>query len=302
MDYVNQRKAYFYAGLAILFWSTVASAFKIALRYTDFLSMLLYSSIVSTLTLLFILVIQRKIFLLKNLSLKDYSLSIGLGFLNPFLYYLILFKAYSLLPAQEAQPLNYTWPIMIVLFSIPMLKQKIKVKNVIAILISFLGIIIISTHGRVFDLKFSNLFGVTLALSSSIIWASFWLLNVKDRRDEIIKLFLNFGFGTVFTLIVYLITTNFGYSKISGIHFTELNKILPIVWIGLFEMGLTFVFWLKALKYSETSAKVSNLVYISPFLSLFFIYFIVGEKILISSIMGLILIVGGIILQNYGKK
>jgi len=91
----------------------------------------------------------------------------ALGFLNPFLYYVILFKAYSLLPAQEAQPLNWTWPIMLVLLSIVILKQPIRWVNVLAIVISFSGVLVISTRGDVLAFQFTNLPGALLALGSS---------------------------------------------------------------------------------------------------------------------------------------
>jgi len=74
------------------------------------------------------------------------------------------------------------------------------------------------------------------------------------------------------------------------------------VYIGLFEMGITFVLWLKALKLSKTTAQVSNLIYLTPFLSLLIINIMIGEKILISTIIGLILIVMGIIMQQYNTR
>lgn len=287
----NQNKAYIYALIAVFFWSTVASAFKISLRYVDSLQLLFFSSLVATIVLFIILVSQRKLYLLRKLSRKDYLHSLILGFLNPFLYYTILFKAYLLLPAQEAQPLNYTWGIMIAILSIPILKQKIRFKSIIAIVISFTGVLIISTHGNVFSLKFTNLPGAIMAVGSSVIWALFWIYNVKDRRDEIVKLFLNFTFGFSFILMSTL-----AFSKII---LPDVKVLLCTSYVGLFEMGITFVIWLKALSLSDTTAKVSNLIYLSPFLSLVFIYFIVGEKILPSTIVGLFFIVMGIILQQY---
>ena len=64
-------------------------------------------------------------------------------------------------------------------------------------------------------------------------------------------------------------------------------------------MGVTFFIWLKALQYANTTAQVGNLVYLSPFLSLIMIHFIVGEEIYISTLAGLILIITGIILQKH---
>jgi drug/metabolite transporter (DMT)-like permease len=67
-------------------------------------------------------------------------------------------------------------------------------------------------------------------------------------------------------------------------------------------MGITFILWLMALKLSSTTAKVSNLIYLSPFISLILIHFFVGEVILISTVIGLAFIVGGIVLQQYIKS
>ena len=226
--------------------------------------------------------------MLKYYSRRDYFYSIFLGFLNPFLYYIVLFKAYSLLPAQQAQPLNYTWPIMLVLFSILLLKRKIKWMSIIALIISFVGVFIISTEGN-FLIK-SNLEGIFLALSSSIIWALFWIYNMKDNRDVVTKLFLNFLFGFIFISIFMVISSKIIFS---------IYGIIGALYVGLFEMGITFIVWLKALELSKNVAKISNLIYFSPFISLIFIHLIVGEKILPQTILGLILIVGGIIMQRY---
>ncbi len=290
----KQKQSYAYAITAVLFWATVASAFKISLKYLDFLQLLFYASIVSIIILFVILLIQNKLDLLKTYSKKDYLHSALLGFLNPFLYYVVLFRAYSLLPAQEAQPLNYTWPIMVVLLSIPLLKQKIKFTSILAIIISFTGVFIISTQGNILGFSFASPDGVLLALSSSIIWALFWIYNLKDKRNEVAKLFLNFSFGFIFIVILILL-----FSKIT---IPNLTGLVGVIYVGLFEMGITFVLWLKALKLSKTTAQVSSLIYLAPFLSLILIYFIVGEEILLSTIIGLILIVTGIIIQQYTSR
>ena len=290
----KQKQAYVYAIIAVLFWSTVASAFKVSLRYLDFLQLLFLASIVSVVILFVMLLIQNKLSLFKQYSGKDYLHSVILGFLNPFLYYVVLFKAYSLLPAQEAQPLNYTWSIMLVLLSIPLLKQKIGFKSIIAIFISYFGVFVISTRGDILGFTFSNLNGVLLALGSAVIWALFWIYNIKDKRDETAKLFLNFAFGFVFILMAMLLSSRMRTPPFAG--------LVGATYVGMFEMGITFVFWLKALKLSKTTAQVSNLIYLSPFLSLVLIHLVVGEKILLSTIIGLVFIVTGIMIQQYNGR
>lgn len=289
----KQSQGYVYAIIAVLVWATVASAFKISLEYLDFLQLLFYASIVSISLFLVALLMQNKLTLLKTYSKKDFLHSALLGFLNPFLYYIVLFKAYSLLPAQQAQILNYTWPIMVVLLSILILRQRIGFKSVFAIIISFVGVLITSTEGDILSLSFTNPTGALLALSSAVVWALFWVYNVKDKRDEVAKLFLNFAFGFVFICISILV-----FSKIV---IPDLIGFLGVVYVGLFEMGITFVFWLKALKLSETTAHTSNFIYVVPFLSLIAIHFIVEERILVSTITGLIFVVSGIILQQFAN-
>jgi len=290
----KQKQAYIYAIIAVLFWSTVASAFKVSLRYVDVFQLLFFSSLCSVVILFIILFIQNKLKLLRTYEAKDFLRSALLGFLNPFLYYIVLFNAYSLLRAQEALTLNYTWPIMLALLSIPILKQKIGFRSILAIFISFLGAFIIATKGNIISFKFTNILGVLLALGSTVIWSLFWIYNIKDKRDYVAKLFLNFVFGFIFILIATPL-----FSKIS---IPDMRGLFGAGYVGLFEMGITFIFWLKALQLSRTTAKVANLIYLSPFISLIIINRIVGENILVSTVIGLILIVTGIIVQQYTAR
>jgi len=286
----TQRRAYLYAIAAVLLWATVASGIKISLRYVDILQLLFYASVISAAAIFLILLLQGKLSLLKECSRRDYLRSVLLSLLNPFLYYIVLFKAYSLLPAQEAQPLNYTWPIMLVLLSIPLLKQRVRIRSILAILISFAGVIVIATRGELLEFRFTSLPGGTLALSSSLIWALFWIYNLRDKRDAAVKLFLIFASGSLLILPLALLYSTLGISSLSG--------FLGVGYVGLFEMGITFVVWLKALELSSTTARVSNLIYAAPFLSLLIIRSAVGERILLSTIVGLSLIVTGILVQQ----
>lgn len=289
-----QKKAYLFALLAILFWSTVASAFKISLQYLDFQSLLFFSSITSFFLLSIIIIVDGQFRKLRGITRKDLALSILLGLLNPFLYYLILFKAYDLLPAQEAMTLNYTWPLVLALLSAPILGQKLTLKSVFALLISFAGILMIATKGQPASLEFSNLKGDILAIGSSVVWALFWLFNVKSRLNETLKLFLNFFWGSLYISILMLLT--------GGIQWPEAKGLVGAVYVGIFEMGITFVLWLKAMQLTSRTDKISQLVFLSPFLSLIFINIFVGEKIHLYTISGLILIVSGILLQRYKNK
>ncbi len=290
----TQRKAYIFALSAILCWSTVATAFKIALNGMDFLHLLLILSGVALLFLGCLLLFSSQLQKAFTGSKRDYVRSAALGFLNPFLYYLVLLKAYSILPAQFALSLNYIWPISLVLLSIPLLKQKIGWRSLLCIMLSFSGVLIIANKGSFTSIETPNTYGVILALSSSLFWALFWIFNVRDHREEKQKLFLNFVFGFLYILITTLL--------FSDLRIPDNKSILAAIYIGIVECGIAYVFWLKALKITSSTDKISNLVFLSPFVSLLFIHLIIGESIYLSTLAGLGLIISGIILQKFIKK
>lgn len=256
--------------------------------------MLTGASIVSTIVLAITLLVQKKAKLLKQLHSRDIIRAALLGILNPAIYYLILFRAYDLLPAQVAQPLNMTWPIVLVIISIPLLKQKIGWLNILSMFVSFGGIVVLSLQGGSIFSEESRLTGVLLALLSAAIWAFYWILNMKSRVDEVLGLFMIFVFSTSYLLLLGI----FREPALPG----GKEAWLSSVYIGIFEMGLAFVFWLKALQLSSTTAKISNLVFIAPFLNLIFVNLILGESIYISTIFGIILVVAGIIIQNKSRR
>lgn len=290
----NQTKAYCYALATVLLWSTVASAFKLSLRVMDPMQLLLYASTTSLATLLIILAARGGIGKLTNMSRAQWLQSAALGAMNPFLYYVVLFKAYDLLPAQEAQPLNYTWAVTLALLSIPLLGQRIGLRELGALIVSYAGVVVISTHSDPLGMRFSDPLGVALALGSTIIWALYWIAGTRDKRDPVAGLTANFLFGTAYVFIATVLT--------SDPIVTDWRALSGAAYVGVFEMGLTFVLWLSALRLSETTAKVGNLIFLSPFVSLLLIHHFVGEEILPSTIWGLALIVCGIALQQYKRK
>lgn len=283
-------KAYSYALLSVLLWSTVATAFKIGLQSLSPLYLILTASAVSLITFFIVIVFQGKVAELFTVSISGLGKSALLGALNPFGYYLILFQAYSLLPAQVAQPLNMIWPVTLALLSAPLLKQKITFRNIVAILISFVGVVFISSQGSFSGMANTNPTGALLAVGSSVIWALFWILSVLDKRDEIFKLFWNFAFGFVYLLIAAFFFTDFSLPDPKG---------LPAaIYIGLFELGITYILWMKAMQLSDNNAKTGNLIFLSPFLSLVFIHYIIGETIYFTTFIGLVFIISGIWVQQ----
>lgn len=291
---MHEKRATFFALFAVLLWSTVATAFKFALNYMSPAQLLLIASGSSVVVLGLLLWWQKKLNLLFSLTKQQRLRMVLLGFINPFVYYLVLFEAYALLPAQEAQPLNYTWALMLTYLSVLILKQRLSWQDIVAGLICYSGVLVISTRGAIWDLEFSNPVGVILALCSTILWALFWIYNTKWAVEPILGLWVNFISGFIFSLVWVLYQGVLVQIPWQG--------VLSAVYVGVFEMGITFFLWLQAMRLTTQTAKIANLIFLSPFLSLVFIAIFLKEAILPSTLIGLVLIVGGLLLQKSKKK
>lgn len=288
----NQQKAILWALLAVVFWSTVASAFKIALQVLSPFQLIFVASIASFVAFFILILVQGKLKLLLTINRRALLLSAGQGLFNPFLYYLVLFKAYDLNPAQVTQSLNMVWPIVLAVLSAPILGHKLGLRNLWGILLSFVGVVFIASQGSAAGFYKTNLPGALLALSSSVIWSAYWLFSVQEKRDKLVVFFWNFSFGIFYLILYGLLAPGESFQVEPGPHF------FVAVYVGLFEMGITFVVWMKALQYSENNAVTGNFIFLSPFLSLIFIHFILHETIHLTTFFGLAFIIFGIFVQQ----
>jgi drug/metabolite transporter (DMT)-like permease len=283
-----------YALVVILFWASVATAFKIALQYQNPQSLTLLSTITSFIVLFLFFLFHPSRKELQALSLREWGLFALLGFLNPFLYYQILFIAYDLLPAQMAQVINFTWPVFIVLATLLLGRESFSWAKLFAIGISFFGALVVITKGRWNDMQVESWPGVILAFVSAFVWTLFWIVNKEQRRNPVLALTLTFFFGMVWSLIAAMTFWN--------VEVHSIYALLGGAYVGLFEMSLTFLLWLSALKLSRQVSVVNNLIYVTPFLSLLVIRLVLKEPIHPATIVGLLIIVSGILLQFYNSR
>jgi len=137
---MNERRALSLGLSAVLLWSTVATAFKLTLAEFSPIQMLTVASIVSAIALIAICAYQGKLPLLPSTFLSNPWYYLLLGLINPLAYYVVLFKAYELLPASQAQAINYSWAITLTLMAALFLGQTIRKQDWIACTFSYIGL------------------------------------------------------------------------------------------------------------------------------------------------------------------
>lgn len=286
----NQRRALAFGLAAVALWSTVATAFKLALGYLSPLHLLFLAALTSAITFFVLLAWQRRLHETLRLGRQRWLYYLGQGALNPFIYYWVLFAAYDRLPAQQAQAINYTWAITMALLAVPILKQRLSGRELLAMLVAYAGVVVIATGGQ-WDFTETNWSGIGLALLSTVLWAGYWLLNTKNKDAPIPAMFWCFAMGSVLLAVAVVIDP-------APLPWQEWRALAAAGYVGLFEMGITFLLWLTAMRTAERTSQLSMLIFLSPFMSLVLIYFILGEVIQITTLLGLSLICLGLYLQR----
>ncbi|MDG1987618.1 MAG: DMT family transporter [Halieaceae bacterium] len=287
---INKNKSFYYGLSAVFLWSTSATAIKLALDVLDVFQLLFFSTFTSAIILCSIVCYQGRRTLFFDVIKTKLSYFLGMAILNPLVFYFLLFSAYGRLPAQQAQTINYTWAITLGLLSVPLLGQRLGKVDFLAMSLGYFGVVIIATQGSFLSLKFSDELGVFLALSSTIVWALYWIINAAQKLDPVVGLAINFIFATPFAFVLTLL-----FSDSLAIN---LDTIFPAIYIGICEMGVAYVFWIFALRKTTSISRVGNLIFLSPVLSLIFIALILNETIQLATLIGLVLIIPGIYLQN----
>jgi drug/metabolite transporter (DMT)-like permease len=289
----KRAQSFFYLGLCILSWGLIPVVSKNILVELNNLQMLFYSTIFSCIVMCGIILFEKKTSVLTTYAINDYAKIGVLGFLGTYLYYVLLYAALALTSASEGFILAYTWPMLVIILAFPLLKERLTVKKLCSIFISFLGIVVIVTHGSIFTLSFTSLQGDIFALGGAGVFALFSVLGKKYQYDQVVSVFIYFV-----TALVFITPTLFLFSSLKV---PSLHVWLWLLLNGFLVNGVSYIFWFKALEYGDTSV-TSNALYLTPFLSLVYIALFLGERILFSSIVGLVIIVAGIILQSVKRN
>ncbi len=284
------KKNYIFAIVTVSCWSTLAPIVKKLLYDIPNLEALSVSSFLAFFFLLLMNIFTGEIKEVKTYKVKDYGVIFGLGFLGLFVYSALYYYGLGQLTSQEACILNYLWPIMLVIFSCIILNEKFTLVKVVAMVSSFIGIIILSTGGSV-ALTGNGLFGIVSCIVAAACYGLFSALNKKVEYNANVSMMFMWLVAAVCALVLGVLTET--WVTIKGLQW------LGMIWLGVVVDAIAYLLWALALKGSEDTAKIANLAFLTPFLSLIISAIFLKEAIQIRSVIALIFIIGGILLQSF---
>lgn len=281
------KKAYLYAAGAIFFWSTAATVSKILLRELNNIQLLWMNSLWAGVFLLVLNIALGNFKKHKDYTVKDYLVMAAISIPATVLYYVFYYAGTDILPASQAFIINYLWPIMSLIFACVILKEKLTAKKIFAILISFFGVTIV-VGGDLGNFDRQMLFGALYCILGAISYGLYTALSKKMPYDKMMTLMVGYFVAFVFTTVLNFVR--------GELFVPAADQILGFAWSGIFTAATANTCWALAIANGKTE-KISNLAYITPFLSIVWTAIFLREEIGLNSLLGLAVIVLGIVMQ-----
>lgn len=253
----------------------------------------------------FVLIIVSPILIIRFKNIfkifkQNYLLLLVLAALGITAYNTFLYIALTMTTSTNALMINSTVPILILILSFFILKQKIILHQFWGILLSTFGVSFLILKGdvpNVLSLSFNQ--GDLWIILSSLSWA-FYSVLVKFKPKELnnFELFAVLVFlGFVILLPVYLYQ---GYSLQKEIDILTSNY-LAFIYISVFASCLSYYFWHYGIDHIGAS-KTGQFVHLMPLFGTTLAYIFLDERLMGYHLMGALLIALGIYLSLFYKK
>lgn len=188
------------------------------------------------------------------------------GFIG--LNWICLFEAYNFVPVSIATLCYYVQPILVLLFSAVLFRERLHRKQVLCFAVSTIGLLCVLnvTGGNV------NLMGVTFGLGAAVLYACVVLMNKAVKNmDDMEKTVWQF-LGAIVTVLPYILLTG-GFS-LSALTTGGLVRLLVL---GIFHTGVCYCLYFSSIG-QLTGQQVSIYGYIDPLVAILISFTILQER------------------------
>jgi drug/metabolite transporter (DMT)-like permease len=290
-------KAIVKASFAVIVWGASFVATKVALQYLH-PEAVVWLRFTMGVAILGIAVVWNK-----QLALPqgwDWAYFALLGFLGITFHQWL--QSTGLLTAQATTTawIVTTTPIFIALLGFVLLHERLAWHQVAGILLAALGVLLVVTKGNLASLT-AGRFGTpgdVLVMISAVNWAVFSTLSRSGlkRHPAALMMFYVMGFGWLFTSI--LVFAGSGVGQISALPRDGWSAIL---FLGIFCSGIAYIFWYDALKVLPV-AQTGAFLYFEPMVTVIVAALVIGERVLLATLIGGITILVGVWLVNRSSR
>jgi drug/metabolite transporter (DMT)-like permease len=191
-----------------------------------------------------------------------------------------------------------TIPVMIIFFSSLLKIEKTNFYQLMGVIFSMLGVIVIVTQlneEKIKELSFNK--GDLSIIIAMLSWALYSALLKKNKLElsQLSLLQVIISSGLIFLLPIYIIEMNQG-----RIVTLELSFILTLIYVVLFPGLASFICWIKGI--GLIGANRSGIfLHLMPIFSTIMAILIFNEQFMIFHLVGAIFIISGIVLSSKGR-
>ena len=275
---------------AILFWASAFVAIREALSSYSPGGLALLRFTIASLVLL-IYALKKK---MKFPLVKDLPYFFIIGFAGITVYHVALNFGELTVTAATSSFIINSIPVLTAILSLLLFKEKIKTWKWIGILLSFIGIALISfSEGEVGHFNY----GILLVLMSAIGGSLYVVFQKKllDRYNALEVTAWAIWIGTAFMLI-------FVPSLISDFRHATLKATMDVFYLGLFPAAISYLLWAYALSKFESATSITTYLYLSPLLTTIIGLIWIREIPVNLALVGGLIVLSGMILANTKGK
>lgn len=278
-----------YAAVTIIFWSLAYVLTRVVLQYFSAYSFGFLRYFVASCTLV-ILALLLKMKIPRIADLKWFIMSGAVGF---FFYIIAFNKGSERVTASTSSVVIATVPIMTALFSYFIYHEELKRFQWTAIVIEFLGVIILTLMDGIFT------------VNTGLIWLFFAAIALSVYNLLLRKLLKDYSALQVSTFSIFagtLMLTIFLPTSVREVRNAMPILLLYILILGIFSSAIAYLAWSKAFSKAKHASTVSNYMFITPFLTTLLGFLITKEIPDWSTIFGGTIILLGLFIFNFGER
>ena len=284
------RKAVFLTVLSGVLWGSSFPAIKIGLRYIDPYMFVFLRFFSAAIFMFIILLFTRK------LDIKFANKRIwGLGILNG-VSYLLQYVGMSFTAASKSSLLVNLTAVWVAIISWFLLKERFGKKKLLGIILSIIGVFLITTNLNFSELAKGMFLGDILVLSSGVGWSFFIIYNKKyiDDAENSFQFMAWVLFITVIPLIPFIPLSSSVSLNL------PIEAWFAIAYTAIFCWIVPYSLWLKGLKH--ISSVTSTVVLLTEVVVAIIIsYFMLDEVFTLISSAGALIILLAIVLVSLDK-
>jgi drug/metabolite transporter (DMT)-like permease len=286
-------KGTFYVLICVALWALIPVVSKMGQATLDNHQFLFWSSLVSLVVLSLAAFFSGTLGEIKDYSPKEWGYLVFLGLLGTYIYYLFLYLGYSRAAGMEVLIVQYTWPIFIVILSIFILKERLNPRKVTAIILGFMGVILVLTKGKFQGVIFGNFSVMLLVGAGAFCFALFSVLSKKVNKEPLGVISVYFFSACVASFLSMLFYSKFALPSVA--------EIVPVLLNGILVNGFSYLFWQKALKSTQASY-LAPFIFITPVVSAIYLILFFDEPMVFAYALGLICVVSGGLVNSIPLK